>query len=126
MKLLKITPEGEFSIVETTSENFLDTCYREIDCRSVEFHSCMGLPPSYRLIVDTCRLFKEDRKPNPLPWLWYSDLNPFAPIVGTVLVGKVIFVGPYRERDIGGLDEDDIVYFSEWESAVKTAFYKEI
>ena len=126
MKLLKITPEGEFSYVETSRENFLLTCHREIGCTCIEMPPLMNLPKRYQMIVDESGLFKKKPKANMLPWFWYSNFNEMAPIVGTVLVGTVVLTEPYYERDIGGLNENDVEYFNEWELAAKAAFYKEI
>lgn len=126
MRLLKITPEGEFSYVETSRENFLETCHREIGCTCIEMPPLMNLPKRYMMIVDESGLLKEEPKVNMLPWFWYSDFNEMAPIVGTVLVGTVVLTEPYYERDIGGLNEDDVEYFNEWELSAKAALYKEI
>ena len=85
MKLLKITPEGEFSYVETSRENFLLTCHREIGCTCIEMPPLMNLPKRYQMIVDESGLFKKKPKANMLPWFWYSNFNEMAPIVGADL-----------------------------------------
>lgn len=124
MKLIKITPEGTFSIVETTSEFFLNTCHREIGCTMIEMPICMGLPDCYRLIVDESGLLKEDPVLNPLPWYWYSRWHPQAPIVGTVLVCRVARVGKYKELDAVSLTEEDLRFFKKWENdALKASLY---
>ena len=122
MKLMKITPEGTFSIVETTRKKFLNTCHREIGCTMIEMPACMGLPDYYRLIVDESGLVKEDPKVNLLPWYWYSKCHPEAPIVGTVLIGRIERVGKYRELDIVGLTDRDIEYLKEWETSAAAAY----
>ena len=116
MKLLKITPEGEFSIVTTTRENLLYCCHKEIGCTCIEMPSCVALPGVFQLIVDESGLLKEGPKLNSLPWFWYSRLHEAAPIVGTVLVGRLARVGDLRELDVVGLTDEDIKYFQDWEN----------
>ena len=124
MRLLKITPEGEFSVIETTRDRFLDTCHREIGCVCIEMPGCMQLSRELQLIVDESGLLKEDPKLNPLPWFWYSAFHPDAPIVGTVLVGRLARVGKYQELDVVGLTDSDFEFLKEWENVAKATFYR--
>ena len=122
MKLMKITPEGEFSIVETTREFLLNTCHREIGCTCIEMPGTLLNHVGLQLIVDESGLLKEDPKVNLLPWYWYSQFHPEAPIVGTVLIGRIERVGEYRELDIVGLTDRDIEYLKEWEVSAAAAY----
>lgn len=125
MILLKITPEGEFSIVETTREFLLNTCHREISCTCTEMPGTLLNDVGLQLIVDESGLLKEDPKVNFLPWYWYSQCHPELPIVGTVLIGRLERVGEYRELDIVGLTDRDIEYLKEWEVSA-AATYAEV
>lgn len=122
MKLMKITPEGTFSIVETTREFLLNTCHREIGCTCIETPQTMLNHRGLQLIVDESGLLKEDLKVNLLPWYWYSMFHPDAPIVGTVLIGRIDRVGKYRELDIVGLTDRDIDILKELETSAAAAY----
>ena len=111
MKLMKITPEGTFSIVETTRKSLLNTCHREIGCTCIEMPRTLLNHMGLQLIVDESGLLKEDLKVNLLPWYWYSMFHPEAPIVGTVLIGRL------KDDDIVGLTNPDILFLKEWETS---------
>ena len=116
MKLMKITPEGTFSIVETTREFLLNTCHREIGCTCIETPRTLLNHMGLQLIVDESGLLKEDPKVNLLPWYWYSKCHPEAPIVGTVLIGRL------ENDDIVGLSNPDILFLKEWETSAAAAY----
>ena len=122
MKFMKITPEGEFSIVETTRAFFLNTCHREIGCTCIEMPQTMLNHRGLQLIVDESGLLKEDPKVNLLPWYLYSRCHPEALIVGTVLIGRLERVGEYRELDIVGLTDRDIEFLKELEDSAAAAY----
>lgn len=121
MTLLKITPEGEFSFVETSREDLLDTIHSEIGCFCFECVRPWGLPSRYLMMVDESGLLKEECKINALPWFWYSHSNPDALIVGTVLIGREDLVD--GEPDVVGLNDHDIKYFKDWEFVAKSTLY---
>lgn len=118
MKLMKITPEGECSIVETTREFLLNTCHREIGCTCTEMPGTLLNHVGLQLIVDESGLLKVESKVNFLPWYWYSQFHPEALIVGTVLIGRL------EDDDVVGLTDRDIEYLKEWEVSA-AAMYAE-
>ena len=120
MRLMKITPEGKFSIVETTRKSLLNTCHREIGCTCIEMPCTLLNHMGLQLIVDESGLLKEDPKVNFLPWYWYSQCHPEAPIVGTVLIGRL------ENDDVVGSTDNDIEYLKEWEISATAAYARAV
>ena len=114
MKLLKLTPSGEITVIETSRAKLLDTCHREIGCTCIEMPGCMKLPWPYQMIVDESGLLKEDPVVNMTAWWCYSRGALEAPIVGTVLFGRLGRVGKYQEEDIVSLTDEDIEVLTDY------------
>ena len=121
MRFLKITPDGVFTIEETSRSELLEFIHREIGCSCFEIVRPQGLPSGYLMIVDESGLLKEDAHINALPWFWYSRRAPDAPIVGTVLVGREDLVD--GEPDVVGLTSADVGYFEDWEFVAQATLY---
>lgn len=107
MKYFKIrhdrakAPRYELVDLPEDVHEWLEACYKEIDCDCIETASTL-LPPLV-LILDESGKCKSDwrKKLNTPASILYG--NPFDDIVGDVLIGKI------AGEDIIGIDENDVL-----------------
>lgn len=105
-KFIKISTNGEVKTIEIPKEDFLDTCYREIGCESIEI--CTPYPDVWlRMIIDGCGKFN-DQLYNPLATLFYNLPDT---IFGNVIIG-MIGKDDDGEQDVIGLSDLEIKFIN--------------
>ena len=119
-RFVKLTTDDQFTIVsfpevldKGVDGSFNKMVHREIDC---EFYERVCLRSIYHrgiaMLVDESGILK-GKRPNLFPWLFYSQLNLGAPIVGDVLFVGEHRIGELQELDFCGLSQDQIDYLTD-------------
>lgn len=116
-RFIKLTTENQFTIVsypevpdKGIDSSFNDMVHREINCTLYE-RVCLRdiYNHGISMLVDESGLLKL-KKPNLIPWFFYSNLSFEAPIVGDVLFVGEHRIGELQELDFCGLTQDQIDY----------------
>ena len=100
MKYVLIKTDDTVEVVEISSDNFLDECYKLINCNFIEIATPNCGRSPYRVVLDDNGKFN-DQKFNRLATVFYSSPDI---LFGNVLVGTSGF-NEYGEYDFIGLDE---------------------
>lgn len=104
MKFVLIKTTGEIGIVDIDYDNFLDECYKLLDCTCIEIARCED---NYRFIIDESGKIKDPPKELNVKASMIYPAVPFDCLVGDVLVGKLDSNDP---SEFASLDEDDIIH----------------
>ena len=102
MKYVLIRTDNSVEIVEISSENFLDECYKLINCSFIEIATTNCGCSLFRLVLDENGKFN-DQKLNLLATLFYNSPDI---LFGNVIIGKAGF-NEYGEYDLIGFDENE-------------------
>ena len=101
MKYVLIRTDNTVEIVEISSENFLDECYKLINCSFIEIATPNCGRSPFRVVLDDIGKFN-DQKLNRLATAFYSSPDI---LFGNVLVGRAGF-NEYGEYDFIGFDDE--------------------
>ena len=119
-RFLKLTTDDQLIMVSRreipdkgVDGSFNKMVHLEIDC---ELYERVCLRSIYNrgiaMLVDESGILK-GKRPNLFPWLFYSQLNLGAPIVGDVLFVGEHRIGELQELDFCGLSQDQIDYLTD-------------
>ena len=119
-RFLKLTTDDQLIMVSRreipdkgVDGSFNKMVHLEIDC---ELYERVCLRSIYHrgiaMLVDESGILK-GKRPNFFPWLFYSQLNLGAPIVGDVLFVGEHRIGELQELDFCGLTQDQIDYLTD-------------
>ena len=116
-RFVKLTTDNRITILSVmavpdkgSDRRFNDMVHRELDC-SIYERVCLRdiYNHGISMLVDESGLLKL-KKPNLIPWFFYSNLSFEAPIVGDVLFVGEHRIGELQELDFCGLTQDQIDY----------------
>lgn len=86
IKLMKGVSAME--VVEIESDDFIDECYKYINCRCIDIVTGSHKGEYVDIVIDDEGLLKDNAIINPIAWYLYSKCNKRYPIVGNaILIG---------------------------------------
>lgn len=73
-------------VIEIENDNFLDECYKHINCRCIDIVTGSHKGEYVDIVVDDEGLLRDDTIVNPIAWYLYSKCDPDYLIVGNALL----------------------------------------
>lgn len=125
MKYVLVKTDDTVEIVEISSENFLDECYKLINCNLIEIATPNCGHSPYRVFLDDNGKFN-GQKFNKLATIFYNTPDM---LFGNILIGSAGY-NEYGEYDFIGLDDEtanDLIYSLEFvKSLIDKGVYVQI
>ncbi len=121
IKVIKLT-QGiiQPEIIEIDNDNFLDECYKHINCRCIDIVTGIYKDQYVDIVVDDEGLLRDDRIVNPIAWYLYSKCRPDAPIVGNAILcdtnedGETISISENIIDNFHRLEFDTVEQLFKW------------